>query len=153
MKRMIAFFILLLLLFCVKYIDIDKIKEIFGYDRIVVITDCCYADLSNEYIKSGDYFYYKLNKEQGKEFLKTQKKYKVEGISFYFEKNYDLSYFKNMFKSNFLHGMQIENMKVYYGFCKNFNDYKMVEGKKINLQLAQTEEEWVLGIPMILTGF
>ena len=153
MKRMIAFFILVLMLLCVKYLNIDKIKEIFGYDRIVVTTNQSYADLSADYIKNGDFYYYKLDKEEGKEFLKNKSRYKIEGISFYFDKKYDLDYFKRIFDNNLTNGSQIENLEVYYGFYKNFDDYKMIDGKKINVQLAKTEEEWVIGMPLILTGF
>lgn len=153
MKRMIAFFILVLMLLCVKYLNIDKIKEIFGYDKIIVTTNQSYADLSTDYIKSGDFYYYKLDKEKGKEFLKNKSRYKIEGISFYFDKKYDLDYFKRIFDNNLTNGSQIENLEVYYGFYKNFDDYKMIDGKKINVQIAKTEEEWVIGMPFILTGF
>ena len=60
---MIAFFILVALLLCVKYLNIDKIKEIFGFDRLVVITSQAYTDLSNDYISNGNLYYYKLSKE------------------------------------------------------------------------------------------
>ena len=150
---MIAFFILVALLLCVKYLNIDKIKEIFGFDRLVVITSQAYTDLSNDYISNGNLYYYKLSKEEGKEFLKEKKKYKIEGISFYFDKKYDLNYFKTLFDNNLSKETQLENLKVYYGFYKNFEDYKMIDGKKINVQLAKTEDEWVVGFPLILTGF
>ena len=36
---------------------------------------------------------------------------------------------------------------------EEFDDYIWVDGKKLNFQLVQKDDGWLLGMPMILTGF
>ena len=38
-------------------------------------------------------------------------------------------------------------------FTNIFNDFRFVDGKKINLQIAKDENAVIIGFPLILTGF
>ena len=50
-------------------------------------------------------------------------------------------------------GGSAQDYLIYYGYYSNFKDYRYVDGKKINFQLAKTGEGWILGLPLIETGF
>ena len=43
--------------------------------------------------------------------------------------------------------------KIDRNFINIYKEFEFIDGKKINVQLAKTDDNWVLGFPMILTGF
>ena len=44
-------------------------------------------------------------------------------------------------------------MTIYYGYTSKYSDFRLINGKKINIQIAFTEYGVMLGLPLILTGF
>lgn len=44
-------------------------------------------------------------------------------------------------------------MKILYGYKNDFSDFRFIDGKKINVQIAWAENETIVGFPLIMTGF
>lgn len=49
--------------------------------------------------------------------------------------------------------LEHENIEIYNCFVENINEFVVVGGKKVNLQIAFDGKESVIGFPLILTGY
>ena len=152
MKRMIAFLLLVVGLLVFKGTQKDDFDCFEQVHAVLVVTDGEQENI-DKLTKSGDDFYYLFEEERAKYIIKNLDVFDgVKGINLYFSLDKDFEYFKR--RLDFLSSKtQVEGREVYYGFFSGYEDFQFIEGKKINAQLAKTEEYWVLGFPLILTGF
>ncbi len=65
------------------------------------------------------------------------------------EYNNILNYLKIDAKST----QKVENMQILCAYTSIYPEYRVVENKKVNVQMAIKEEEIICGFPMIMTGF
>lgn len=152
MKRLIAFVFIIIssfLLLATK--NNNKVFE-YDYEKAVVVTknenlleDC-------EKTINGENVYFLVKKEQ-KEKIENLDFSSVIGLVFYFDKEIKYDYFNKRFDYTLFGGKIIEGRQVFYGYDKNYCDYRIIENKKVNVQLAKTEDEWIIGYPLIITGF
>lgn len=152
MKRVIVFFILFVSLII---FSVYKTENISFADckKVVVVSNYEYKELDEQPIKNGNDFYHILQGEKIDFFTNNISNFKYKGLSLYFNDNHNLNYFKNIFNTQFSSPSKVEDYKVYYGYCNGHKGYRMVDGKKINIQLVRTQNEWIAGFPLILTGF
>lgn len=153
MKKMIAFFILIILLFCISFIKNNNFNCLENYEKIIVVSNQIYDYLDLNPIKNGNEFYHVLTKENADDFLENINLYDYNGISFYYDLESNFDDFNKCINYTLSDPSYIDNYKIYYGFYDEYKDFRIVNGKKINVQLVQTESEWILGFPLILTGF
>lgn len=163
MKKMIVFFkclgslvIIFFILFAFIGMKsfVDKGKMIFQffskYNEATLIT---YDELNFDSVPNGDFKYYTFSKLEENKMLNIFENCEVDGVMLKFSNEVPFSYFKSVLKSNFYQGGSAEGMDIYYGFYQYYDDYIWVDGKKLNFQLVQKDDGWLLGMPMILTGF
>ena len=148
MKRMIAFIFILFALFGVAVIKVNMPK-VLDYDRVIIISN---KKLNYSNIKNGNDFYYTFDKNQTKE-LKEINICDIKGMVFYISKQYSIDNFQKQFNFLITNKSKIDEKDVYYGYDKNYHDFRIIDGKKINFQLVKSEDNWILGYPMIMTGF
>lgn len=48
---------------------------------------------------------------------------------------------------------EVEGIQILYGYTPYYNSSILLEGKKVNVQIAMTDEKIVVGFPIILTGY
>lgn len=150
---MIAFFVVFLVLIVVQSLKTDDFKVFAGYEKVVVVCDEKYLDLDDNPIISGNDFYHCISGEKASHFFKNIKSYKYKGLSFYFDKSYSIEDFNKLFNNTLMASAIKGEYTIYYGYYEDFKDFRMIDGKRINVQLADVEDNWIVGMPLILTGF
>lgn len=152
MKRVIAFFVIVVLFIVFAYFKQDEFA-FSDCNKLVVVTSEIYNEFNEQPIKNGDEYYYTLTGDEISFFKNNISHFKYKGLSLYYDNSYDLDFFKNIFKTQLTNPSKVENYQIYYGYYDNYRDYKIIDGKKINLQLVHTQNEWIAGFPLILTGY
>ena len=152
MKKMIAFLLLAVLALFLKGKLPLSFDEFDNVERVVIVSKTRIDDCDN-CIENGDDFYCVFEGENVKNILDNiQEQEEIKGVNLYFSKDTKLSYFQE--KLDYLSDKsQIDDVEIYYGYYKGYQDFEWLEGKKINVQLARVEDGWIMGFPMILTGF
>lgn len=149
---LVAFALIFLFGFKSQPNNIEKILTKFStYQKITVVSPA----VSNEfrYIRNGEHFYYNFLKSNEDDALNFILNHDYEGIVLQFSENLEIDYFKTNLNFNLSSAKEVENMNVYYGYLPEFDNFVINNGKKVNVQLAKTENGWVMGMPLILTGF
>ncbi len=131
----------------------DAMPKAEGYDRAVIISKYAGLGLEGEVVESGNDFYYFVNKNVCESAMKNLSSEKISGVVFYYNNKYNLNYFAKKFDYNLTKKTIVENREVYYGYDKNYYDFRIIDGKKVNFQLAFDGNNWILGYPMIILGF
>ncbi|MBQ8444461.1 MAG: hypothetical protein IJX25_03825 [Clostridia bacterium] len=150
MKRMIAFVFVIVLLISLVSIDNDSELKFSMAESGVLVTSKALED--KECFCSGNEYYSSFEGDELINLLEDINQYEnVKGVNLYFSNDVPLNYFQSQI--DYLESETIENVGLLLGYCKDYNDFVWTEGKKINVQLAKIENGWVLGFPMILTGF
>jgi len=120
------------------------------WDKITFVTKSR-NDLNG--IKNGNLNYYTYTSKKLNEVEKFLKGNEIEGLTLYFSSQVTLGYFQKKLNYNLTSISKHESLQVYYGFCNEYHDFIIHDGKKVNVQLANNGNGWVLGMPLILTGF
>ena len=152
MRRLIAFFMFVGALFGLKSIEVDDFSILENYEKMVMVSSVKYDDF-DDYIKNGNDYYYSFKKEDANSLIKSLNKIDYSGLNFYFEKDTGFDYFCKIFNNSIKKASNNQEYNVFYGYYDGYNEFNMIDGKKINFQLVQTDTQWILGFPMILTGF
>ena len=146
MKNLIVFF-LIVSLFAILYFQSPSLpfeeasnacfvvdKEIEGFDQIKngneYLTQV-YEDFEN---------FYNLYTEN------------IKGFNLYF-KSLDINQFAKKINGQIYQSQSVENIEMYYGYTAMFKDFRYLQGRKVNVQIAVKENEVIVGFPLILTGF
>ena len=152
MKRVIVFFFVVILLIFFAYFKQDNFP-FSDCNKLVVVTSEEYQEIDVQPIKNGNEYYYVLAGDEIVFFKNNMSQFKYKGLSLYYDNSYDLDFFKKEFKTQLSNPSRVENYEIYYGYYDNYKDYNIIDGKKINLQLVYTQNEWIVGFPLILTGY
>ncbi len=152
MKRMIAFIFIVVMMLGIAYFK-DAMPKAESFERAVIVSDFGDLDIQGEILKNGKDFYYYVDYAQCKIALNRNGNDKIKGIVYYYNKNLDLNYFTRKFNYSISDKTTIEDRDVYYGYDEDYYDFRFISGKKINFQLAYDGNNWILGYPMIITGF
>lgn len=152
MKRLIVFFISTTLVLSMKFLCNNDFSSFNNFERMTIVTKNEMEIESENISYSGNQIYYTLNHSQAEKYLENEKKQDIDGYVFYFN-DFDLDAFSKLIGGYMFCSEGVENYKIYYGYYKQYNDFRYVSGKKINFQLVKRDNDWVLGFPLILTGF
>ncbi len=149
---MIAFIFVVFMFLGVAYFK-DSLPKAEDYERAVIISKFDNLEICDEIIQSGSDFYYYLNFKECQSALKSLGSEKISGIVYYYDNSFDLNYFKRKFGYNMTDKTMVEDCQVYYGYDKDYCDFRVIDGKKMNFQLVYDGNCWILGYPMIIIGF
>ena len=148
MKRLIAFILILAPLFGLIGIrNKNEFWNVDGVSKAIVATK--ESPDGWDVLETMELNYITVKKEDLSQILKN---IKAEGIMLFAND----SGLNNLLKSLNMLVFKEENvngMNVVYGFTPKYEDYVLVDGKKINVQIASTRQEHVVGFPIILSGF
>lgn len=122
-----------------------------GYEKVCVVSKEDFCKSSK--VKNGNLNYYTYLQNEKGSLKKCLEDFDSEGIVFYFPLEKGDKYFKQKLNYTFTDAKIISGRKVYSGFLRGFDKFVMIDAKKINVQIAKTDEFWVVGLPLILTGF
>ena len=151
MKGMIAFVLFIAMLIALSVVPNRQTAVFSNAELGIVVTSIPFQD--DNFICSGGDYYSIINKQDIGEILQTQNKIEgFKGINLYFNETMSLQKLKK--QVDFVSEKSLINgQEIYMGYSKNFDDFVWIDGKKVNLQIASTQNGYVVGIPLILTGF
>ncbi len=142
---MIGFFVVVITLLA---LQIDKHRDfefLQDCDKIIVVSDR-EIENKNYIIKNGNQFYYEFND------INSLSEEKFSAYNFYFDSSKNIN--EIISNLSFVYqGKSVENYQIYYGYYDNYNDYRYVDGKKINVQVVKTPSQIIVGFPLVVTGY
>lgn len=150
MKRIVAFIILALCGFGI-IVGSNKGEYCFdGLEKVCFVTNDLSLSSAENAVISGNYVYITVNPDEAKEVYNNLKD--IKGYVLYFNKDCRERLIGNLLD---YHSTEyyVGDTCVINGYSTDYVDYRLVDGKKYNVQMAFTEENIIVGYPMILTGF
>lgn len=147
MKNVIAFLFLGVLLFVFYYFDFTPPLPFNSAERASFVLQQKVDGY--DYVRNGDDYIIEVYSDIQSFYEKYSDK--IKGFNVYFSHNAE--WFIKNFQGQIYRTQDIEGMKIYYGYTNLYNDFRYVSGKKINVQIAEQEDQIVVGFPLILTGF
>ena len=150
MKRMIVFLFLCIFMIAFAFFKSNDFSFL-NCNKFVVVSKFEINE-SDKIIQNGNQ-YYNIFSSNPKDYLKSEVKNNADGYVFYFDSNNTKEDFEKLLGYDLTSCSEIEDYNCFYGYYNGYKDFRYVNGKKINFQLVLTEEEWILGFPVILTGY
>ena len=122
------------------------------FEKLIVVSSS--ATLLNcEKLENGSQYYYLLNSKEGKKILKEISIQDIDGIVYYLDKAVGLKGIINKLDFFYQGREKIDGLEVYYGYDSSYQDFRIIEGKKINVQIVENSTNIIVGYPMILCGY
>ena len=149
MKTLVAILFLPLLCFAVYYFSAEEILPIENAKAVSFVTTKKFEGL--DCIKNGNDYIVTVYSDFSN-FYTTNKDF-IKGFNLYFDKNFNLDIYLKQLNAIVYKSCDVDSKEIYYGYTNIFNDFRFVDGKKINLQIAKDENAVIIGFPLILTGF
>ena len=149
MKILITILFLPILLFSISYFSTDITIPMQNVNSVCFIVDKDFEGL--DCIKNGDQYILTIYSDF-ENFYKTNKN-NIKGFNLYFDKNFNINDFCKQIHASTFKGKSIDENQILYGYTNEYNDFRYVDGKKINMQIVINENEIVVGFPLILSGF
>lgn len=139
---------------CLKFLqeDSDFLESFSDCERIVLVADINSPLESDKVVYNGKNKHFIYDKSW-KTFNKRVDLSSVKGVVIHYLDDKELCFFEKLFNYSLIYGSAVENCETYYAYTNKYKDFIIVNGKKINAQLAKTESGWILGFPTIITGF
>lgn len=151
MKKMIVFLVLVGLVTASLRFSNPKsqIFDVFGVDKVCFVSD---KEFEGEFetVSCGDKFFNFCTFEQAKENALLLKE--SDAVQFYTDETSTDEILKTVHFQKMSSEM-IDGIEIIYGYSPCYSDSVVLDGKKINVQVAKIDGEVVIGFPMILTGF
>lgn len=118
--------------------------------KALVVTDLASATGSGEkFVVNGNDAIICLNAEKLQEF---QENFPVKALIFTINKQNFAKFTQNL-QLQTITQTQIEGMQVTYAYTPMFSQSYVADGRKCNVEIAEREEEIVIGFPSIVTGY
>lgn len=76
----------------------------------------------------------------------------IQGYVYYFDDGLNSQQINELFDFK-ASDIVIDGIRVITGYTSSYSDFRMIEGKRVNVQVAITSESTIVGYPLILTGF
>ena len=102
-----------------------------------------------EITSCGDVDFVYLTKEEG---LDAVKKIPVEGLEFYLNGVSSDEVLK-ILEATVIEQSEVQGIRLIYAYSPFYQDAVIIDGKKVNLQLAFDGNNIIAGFPLILTGY
>ena len=150
MKKMIGFFLIIALLIGASVLNGVNNEIISSYNKIAIVSSNYVKDYKDNAIESGGKYYYFFDNVS---LIDYEKFGNIEGLNFYFDKITPFSFFEDNVDFIYKSDGKVNGYDIYYGYTVKYKDFLNINNKKINFQLVNTQDEWIMGFPLILTGF
>lgn len=152
MKRIVVFLFIFMILLGTKYFENSSVKALSNYKKVDIVSSQPLDDFTLK-LKNGDkYIYECLGSNSIKKVNDIINGKYIDGAVFYFN-SFSFNSFQKQVDFIYQSDKQIQNYDIFYGYSREFSNDVKINGKKINFQLVNNNGEWILGVPLILTGF
>lgn len=153
MKKLFVFLILLGCL-CSTFAFKNQKNPIFdakNVEKVCFVDEKSYDDdFFVESVQCGDMFFNFCSLDEAKKHIDQLKTFKA--MQFYFVSTPAADILESL-KAKIVSTERVENIEIINAYTPYFDKSVVVQGKKVNLQLAAKDGDIVAGFPMILTGF
>lgn len=152
MKKLIVFVLLLACLASTLAFKNEK-NPIFSLpaQQVCFVDEKSYADkFEVETVQCGDLIFNFCSLEEAKKNLEKVENFKA--MQFYFSTTSFEEIIKTL-KADVVSRENVENLEIINAYTPFFSKSVLLDGKKVNLQIAVKDGLVVAGFPMILTGF
>ena len=149
MKRLSILIFLVFALFASTFSK-DMTNPLFESEKVQSV--CLVVDqgvLSGEIVQCGDKDFVYLSPTEAKKCLK---KYQTYSLQFNLE-NVTLQELLKLLAGKVLFCQALEDLEIYYCYTPFEQNCVYMDGKKVNMQVAISDEKIVAGFPLILTGY
>lgn len=129
----------------------DDTTNIFRFENCEKVCFVSEKDFGFESQHSGDKIFSFCSYEKAREVFENIKD-DLDGLQFYF-KVFDEQKFCKRFDAKVVSKSEIDQIKLICGYTPFFNQSILIDGKKVNFQIANTSDWVIVGFPIILTGY
>lgn len=147
MKNLVAFLFLTVLLLAFCYFDFSPALPFDNAARASFVLEEKVEGY--DYVQNGDEYIVEVYSDIERFYQKYSDQ--IKGFNLYFSEN--VEQIIQTLSGQIYRSQDVEGMKIYYGYTNLYNDFRYVSGKKINVQMAEQENQVIVGFPLILTGF
>ena len=153
MKKLMLFLLVLACLIPTMFskVDTNPLFYLDGVEKVCFVAERKFEVEGVEVVQSGNLYYNYCSLETARENIKDFNR-KLRGFQFYF-KDCDVQGLLTKLKCEILTTTEIGNMTVLCGYTPYYENNIYVNSHKVNLQIAETEDEVIVGFPLILTGY
>lgn len=151
MKKLIVFLFIISLVLGSFYFS-DNTEQIFavgGVDKVCFVSNDKFEG-EFESVQCGEKFFNFCTFEEAKSKVVLVKD--SDAVQFYAEE-VELDAMLKQIKFQQLFSEEVEGIEVCYGYCPCYKSAILLDGKKVNVQIAKIDGQVILGFPMIMTGF
>lgn len=151
MKKLFAFlFIIALVMGGFSFSNgAEGIFAVEGVQKVCFVSGEEFGD-EFECVKCGEKVFNFCSYDEAK--AKTNLAKKADAVQFYADEK-ELGAMLKQIKFQQLFTEKVEQIEIFYGFSPCFSSSIMLDGKKVNVQIAKKDGKVILGFPMIMTGF
>ncbi len=150
MKRIVVFLVVCGMLISFAFLgraDYDA----FEAKSVTFVTSESYEGEGAQVVQSGDDYFIKVASDKA---AKVKKEIgNIKGYVLHFDKSVAEQEILSKYINFSFPPATIEGTRVITGYYAKEKDYRIVDGKKVNVQIAFKEDETLVGFPMILIGF
>ncbi len=154
MKKFIAFvFIALALLFSQTTLSLSSFSKTFFGTHTFFSTENFKSEKTST-TKNGNGFLIECSTKNAEEIFSKLNLSKIDGESFCVKSHdFKITNFLNKLNAKIIKTENTQNIKIVYAFSPKFPNFVLIDGQKVNLQIAQNFELTTIGTPLILGGF
>ncbi len=154
MKKLILFILIIACLFptMLEKVETNPLFDMQNVEQVCFISENKFEVDGVESVKSGDLYYNYCSLSIAKANLNEFKK-NMKGFQFYFKKE-PIENIIQKLKVDILEQITLEDGRnVLCGVTPYYDNYIYMDSKRVNLQISISENEVVVGFPIILTGY
>lgn len=153
MKKIIVFCLLLSILCSTALVKIETnpLFQTEGVEQVCIVSSSKILDESVSNVACGDKFFNYCSFSTAKQNIKKWKNV-LNSLQFYYD-DMQLQEVFEVLRFSEISSQEIDGLTVYYGYTPYYQDCVLIDGKKVNVQIAVSDGKVIAGFPMILTGY
>ncbi len=150
MKKLLLFFIVIIIGLSINFFKSDDIFSIPNINSVCFVADySAVKDKNLDFVECGNDAIVFSNIEDAREiYYDLEPKCTVLSLQ-----NTSLDQIKDLLKINYSFNQDLEGLTITYGYTPSFDKFQYVDGKKINVQIVEKSDEMLIGFPIIMTGY
>lgn len=153
MKKLIVFVFLLCCLSGTAFFKVgaNPLFKLKNVEEVCFVSESEFVYADVESVACGDKFFNFCSIQTAKENLEKFEK-NSDAVQFYFSE-ITVEEILQKLKADTVESYSSNEIEITLGYTPYVQDCVLVDGKKVNVQIASTENGVIAGFPMILTGF
>ena len=150
MKRVVFFIVIIAVIVAPMFASKQKF-DYQGVEKVAVVSTQALQLENAGIVQNGGQNIYSLSVE---DYLRQKDLIKdYDGLVFFYSQDTSFEKLKDIWQISWHYKSKMEQMQIVYAFSPLVEDFVFLSGKKVNLQIAWSQDSVMVGLPLILTGF